>query len=88
MANLIKIEELALLVGVSTKTINYWYWYKKAYPDDKYAKLLPDYIQEGPRRTRYWKREDVWAVIEFRKSIPKGRAGVMGEITHKLQGGK
>lgn len=80
----IKIEELAMLVGVSTKAINYWYWFKKAYPDDEYAQMLPDYIQEGKRQTRYWKRDDVWKVITFKQAIPKGRNGIMGKITHKF----
>lgn len=80
----IKIEELAMLVGVSTKAVNYWYWFKKAYPDNEYAQMLPDYIQEGKRQTRYWKRDDVWKVITFKQAIPRGRNGLMGSITHKL----
>lgn len=80
----IKIEELAMLAGVSVKTINYWYWFKKKFPDNEYAKLLPEYIQQGGRQTRYWKREEVWKVITFKQAIPRGRNGAMGAITHKL----
>lgn len=80
----IKVEELAMLAGVSTKAINYWYWFKKSNPDNEYAQLLPDYIQQGGRQTRYWKREDVWKVITFKQAIPRGRNGLMGSITHKL----
>lgn len=80
----IKIEELAMLAGVSVKTINYWYMFKKKFPDNEYAQLLPDYIQQGGRQTRYWKREDVWKIITFKQAIPRGRNGVMGEITHEM----
>lgn len=80
----VRIEELAMLAGVSVKAINYWYWFKKKFPDNEYAQMLPDYIQQGGRQTRYWKREDVWKIITFKQAIPRGRNGIMGEITHKL----
>lgn len=53
---LLRIEEVALLVGTSTQTINNWYRWKRLHPDHELAKLLPDYIQENPRQMRYWKR--------------------------------
>ena len=81
---LLKVEEVALSVGVSVKTINNWYWFKRDHPEHELAELLPDFIQEGVRQTRYWKREDVWKIITFKQAIPRGRNGIMGEITHKL----
>ena len=80
---LLKIEELALLVGVSTQTINIWYRWKRQNPDNPLATLLPDYIQSGVRQTRQWKQSDVWSLVNFRNSIPKGRNGIMGEITQR-----
>lgn len=80
---LLKLEEVAILVGVSFKTINTWYAFKRAYPDNEYAQLLPDYIQTGKRQKRFWKKSDIWKLIKFRQSIPKGRNGVLGDITQK-----
>ena len=83
MEQLLRIEEVALLVNTSTQTINNWYRWKKLNPNHELAKLLPDYIQEGPRQTRYWKKADVWTIAEFKSSIPHGRNGILGEITQK-----
>lgn len=80
---LLKLEEVAILIGSSSKSINNWYWFKRENPDNEYAKLLPDYIQEGSRQTRYWRESDVWKLIEFKQSIPQGRSGIMGSITQK-----
>ena len=86
MANnqgLLRLEEVAILVGVSFKTINSWYAFKRMHPDNEYAKILPDYIQAGNRQKRFWKKSDIWKLIKFRQSIPKGRNGVLGDITQK-----
>ena len=78
MDNLIRIEELAMLIGVSTKTIRTWYRFKRENPDDEYAKLLPEPILSGCLQ---WNREDVWKVIEFKQKLPRGRTGRMGSVT-------
>lgn len=80
---LLKLEEVAVLIGSSGKSINNWYWFKRENPDNEYAKMLPNYTQEGGRQTRYWKESDIWKLIEFKQAIPKGRGGVMGDITQK-----
>lgn len=80
---LLKIEEVAVLLGVSVKTINNWYWFKRENPDDEFAKILPNYIQEGERQTRYWRFEDLIDLQEFKKYIPRGRNGVMSKVTQK-----
>lgn len=80
---LLKLEEVAVIIGSSFKTINNWYMYKKAYPDSEYAQMLPDFVQSGPRQTRYWRESDIWKLLEFKKAIPQGRNGVMGAITQK-----
>ena len=79
----LKIEEVALLVGVSTQTINIWYRWKRCNLDNPLASLLPEYEQHGARQTRQWKQSDVWSLVNFRNSIPKGRNGIMGEITQR-----
>lgn len=80
---LLKIEEVAVLIGSSCNSINNWYLFKRQNPDNEYAKLLPDYIQHGERQKRLWRESDVWKLIEFRNSIPQGRNGVMGDVTQK-----
>lgn len=80
---LLRLEEVALLVGCSSKTINNWYAWKRTNPDHELVKLLPDFIQSGARQTRYWKQSDVWQLIQFRSSIPQGRNGILGSVTQK-----
>ncbi len=80
---MIKVEELALAVGVSVKTINNWYAFKKAEPDSELAKLLPNFEQKGSRGTRLWKLGDVWKVQQFKSNIISGRNGTMGKVTQK-----
>lgn len=79
----IKVEELALAVGVSVKTINNWYAFRQAEPEHELAKLLPDFQQDHPRGTRTWKVSDIWRMKDFQSKITAGRNGVMGSITQK-----
>ena len=83
MARLLKIEEVALTIGSSVQTINNWYRWKNLHPESEYANLLPDYFQDGPKQTRYWRSEDIHKLIEFKISIPHGRNGILGDITQK-----
>ena len=80
---LLKVEEVAVLIGVSSQTINIWYRWKKYNPDHEYAKMLPDFVQQGKRQTRLWKRDDIWALVEFKNIIPRGRSGILGDITQR-----
>lgn len=75
--------EVCVLVGISIYTLNNWYKFKKEQPKNKYAKMLPKYTQVQERQTRYWKREDIPKLIEFKTSIPQGVNGVMGKVTQK-----
>ena len=80
---LLRIEEVAVRLGCSSKSINNWYWFRREYPDNEYAKMLPDYFQEGPRKTRFWREEDIPKLKMFKDSIPQGRGGIMGCVTQK-----
>lgn len=80
---LLRAEEVALSVGISVKTLNNWYLFKRANPDNEYAQMIPECVQEGSRRQRFWKSDDVWKLMQFKKSIPMGRNGIMGGITQK-----
>ena len=83
--DLLTALEVCVLVHCSYNALNYWYRWKGLNPDNEYAKLLPDFIQTANRQTRYWKREDVAKIIQFRTSVPQGRNGVMGDITQKYR---
>ena len=58
MENLLRIEEVAILVNVSVKSINEWYVFKRTEPDNEYAKLLPEFIKDNTGR-RLWKESDI-----------------------------
>lgn len=89
MENKIKIEELAMRIDSSVQTINNWYKWKRDNPDNELAALLPNYIQEGNRQTRYWDYTDIWKFIEFKRAIVHGRNGIMGSCrTTKKKGNK
>lgn len=84
---LLKVEEVALLVGCSIHTLNLWYRFKKNNPENEYAQLLPEFTQSGPLQTRYWKESDVYKLIEYQTKIPKGRNGIMGNVSRKYYNG-
>lgn len=82
MDNLLRIEEVAILVNVSVKTINEWYVFKRTEPDNKYAKMIPEPIRDNSGR-RLWKQTDIDKLIKFHNDIPKGRNGIMGRVTQR-----
>ena len=87
--DLLNVTEVCMYIGRSPHTINYWYKWKQENPNSELAKLLPDYIQDGNRQTRYWRREDLWRLIEFKQRVPQGRAGIMKQtIEAYYHGGK
>lgn len=84
MKGMLRIEEVAAILHCSINTVNSWYRFRRSCPDDKYAKMLPDYVQEGGRTSaRYWHSDDMWKFVQFRSQLPIGRNGVMGEVTQK-----
>lgn len=85
-SNMLNAQQVATLVGVSTPTLNMWYKWKNENPDNEYAKLLPDYVQDGKRGiggTRYWESSSIDAIINFKNVCPKGRNGVRGSVTQR-----
>lgn len=79
----LNVEKVALLVGVSVKTINSWYSFKAKNPDNEYAKMLPEFERSTVRGTRYWQYDDVTKLIEFRAKVPHGRNGILGDVTQR-----
>lgn len=80
---LLKVQEVAVLVGVSIQTIGSWYRWKELHQDHELAKLIPDYTRQGKRRTRFWTQADIWKLVEFKQNITIGRNGIMGDVTQK-----
>ncbi len=80
---LLRVEEVALLCGVSVQSVNNWYRFKRENPDNEYARLIPDYITLDGSRQRRWNKSDVDALIAFKQKMPKGCKGVMGSVTQR-----
>lgn len=81
MANKMKIEEVAMRVGVSTQTLNRWYKFKKNNPESELSQQLPDYsLETTPHgNVRLWDTDSVWSLINFKTHIKQGRTGKMGK---------
>jgi len=80
---LLRIEEVALLCGVSVQSVNNWYKFKRENPNNEYARLLPEYTTLEGSRQRMWDKADINALIEFKQKMPKGCKGVMGSVTQR-----
>ena len=83
MRTLLRIEEVAVLCGVSVQSINNWYKFKRENPDNEYARLLPNYEVIGEHGQRFWDKADMNALLSFKQSMPKGCKGVMGSVTQR-----
>lgn len=81
MVDGLKLEEVAMRVGVSYQTLNRWYKFKKENPDNELCALLPDYVMvnSGTGNIRVWNPDDIWKLIEFRTKVKQGRTGKMGK---------
>lgn len=80
---LLRIEEVAMMCGVSVQSVNNWYKFKRENPDNEYARLLPEYTTLEGSRQRMWDKADINALIEFKQKMPKGCKGVMGSVTQR-----
>ena len=85
-----KIEEVAMRVGVSVQTLNRWYKFKKENPEDEISKKLPEYrmINTLNGKARDWTDAAVWQLIAFKASVKPGRNGKMGKYGGKGTHGK
>lgn len=77
----LKIEEVAVWIGVSTQTINRWYKFKRENPNNKTSKALPAYkvLKSGNNLPlRIWNEKDMKKLEAFKSNMVKGRNGKMG----------
>ena len=83
---LLKLTEVAFLVGIAPKTLELWYAFKRQNPDNEYAKMLPEFRQDNTRGIRFWKESDIEKIIAFQKAKPNGKGrnnkGLFCELTH------
>lgn len=77
----IRIEEVALVLGVNSFSIDRWYKFKRENPKNEYAQILPEFVYKvnsKNRPVRYWKISDIPALKQFQESIIPGVKGFMG----------
>lgn len=88
MENLLTATKVAQHLDISVPTLNNWYkWYNnQEFEKPENTPELPEYTQEGKRGTRYWDKVDLPKLVQFKKWIPRGRAGVMGESNAQFWG--
>lgn len=80
---LIGIDEIYMKTGIHPNTINTWYrWYDNdSIEKPSCVPHLPVYQQFEKRGKRFWREDDIKFILEFKKWVPKGRAGLMGNVS-------
>ncbi len=88
MENKLTATKVAQHLDISVPTFNNWYnWYNNPkYEKPKGTPELPAYTQQGKRVTRYWDKADLPKSMKFKKWIPRGRAGIMGDYNARFWG--
>lgn len=87
----LRIEEVAMIIGVSVQTLERWYKFKKEHPESEVAQEIPEYFvgsTTGARRTRLWTQEAVFSLMQFKTERKLGRTGKMGKYGGKGTHGK
>ena len=83
---MLTVEEVATMIGKSVATINAWYRFARKNPESELAASLPIPVQDNIRSPRYWRRNDVYTLIQIQSKIPLGRKGPMGKYQGKGTG--
>lgn len=75
-------SKIAAFLDVSVVTLNNWYkWYYGEFEKPADTPVLPMYFRASDRGPRYWTEDDLYDLKKFKEWIPKGRRGVMGDVT-------
>ena len=82
---MLKATKVSQQLDICTKTLDMWYkfYFDKSIPKPDDMPELPMYHQDHPRGPRYWKVTDIPKLQAFKEWIPRGRNGVMSEISTK-----
>lgn len=86
---LLTATKVAQHLDISVVTLNNWYkWYDNPqYQKPENTPNLPAYSRRsGVRSPRYWREEDLLQLEVFKVWLPKGRGGVMGEVSARYWG--
>lgn len=84
LAKTFNVLQVCEKVNISIYTLNLWYRYKRRYPEDGLAQLLPDYYKEHVNSQRLWNQSDIKRLIKFKNSIKVGRSG-NGNLSKVIQ---
>lgn len=90
---LLRVSQVARALEISNATLNNWYeWYQdESFQKPEDMPPLPEPIvfthgKDGePLKVfrRAWKEEDIPVLETFKKWLPRGRVGVMGEFSSR-----
>lgn len=81
--DLLTINEVCRRLRISRYTLENWYRFKREFPEDELAMLLPDYHKEKVNSLRFWKKEDIKRLREFKNLRKLGRNGQMSNTIQK-----
>ena len=88
-AKYLSISRVAMLMNVSTTTIQRWYRWWEAPGFEKPSDLsLPKYVHCDRRKTKFFLKEDIPALREFQRKLSTTHRGVMSEFNAAYQWGK
>lgn len=83
-------SQVAAKLNISVYTLKRWYkWYEQEDVKklnelvEKGMPTLPQYETIGATKWRYWNKEDVEQLRQFKEWVPHTRGGVMGSLNKK-----
>jgi len=80
---MLTLNQVCSRLKISRYTLENWYRFKREYPDDELALLLPDYYKERVNSQRFWNKADIKRLREFKNSRKLGRNGQMSKSIQK-----
>lgn len=83
--DMLDINQVCKRIKVSVYTVENWYRFKREHPEDELALLLPDYYKEHINSRKFWKKEDIKKLKEFKSVRKLGRNGQMSETIQKYR---
>lgn len=89
VGNYISISTIAQMLDVSTTTVKRWY---KWYENDAFKKpeslTLPNYVYVDNRKTKFFHKDSVEQLMDFKNKLQTEYRGVMAEFNAEYQWGK
>jgi hypothetical protein len=90
MHELLSASKVAQHLDISVTTLTNWYkWYDESIRTNTLPSTtppLPAYLQKTERGPRQWYLQDLPMLESFQKWIPKGRGGLMGDVSSRYWG--